>query len=168
MGACASGRGEHTEIVNRNWTPKSHVSTTGAGVVIEIELGGIIKSAVWITVEERELCIHWREEGDFGASESRFYIPQDYSPESAKASFAKGILRIDVPPNKNALGSKPLPMMIYCKGCGKHFEIIVCKKGPENQRCPHCGEVQVFELDSLVKKAIEQGKKMLKKPGGWR
>ena len=154
--------------MSRNWTPESRVSITDAGVVIEIELGAILTSAVWITVDRRELCLHWQGEDDLSAYESRFYVPPGYSLERAKASFTRNTLRIDVPLNKDSLGSKPLPMMIYCDGCGKHFDIIVTNKGSENQRCPHCGRVQVFNLDSLVKKSLEQGRKMIGKGRGGR
>lgn len=152
--------------MDRNWTPKSQLSITPAGVVIEIVLSG--ESAVWVGVEDRELCVHWQRQGDANASESRFHIPPGYNPQNAKASLAKGTLRIEVPPDNGLLVPKPVPMMIYCQGCGKHFDITVTRKGPENHRCPHCGELQAFDLDALVNKAIEQGKKMLRKRGGRR
>ena len=154
--------------MSRNWTPESRVSITTAGVVIEVELGAIPSSAVWITIDERELCLHWQGEDDLVASESRFYVPPDYSLERAKASFTKSLLRMDVPRNQESLGSKPLPMMIYCDGCGRHFDITVTDKGSENHRCPHCCAVQILNLGSLVKKAIEQGRKMIGKGRGGR
>ena len=99
----------------------------------------------------------------------------------------KGILRIEVPIGDKSYGSqamtvtmltsesllasflkKPHEMMIYCNGCGKHFDIVVAGKGPRDYRCPACGKVQAFDLGALVKKAIEQGKKMSKKKRGRR
>lgn len=60
----------------------------------------------------------------------------------------------------------PISMMIYCNGCGKHFDIVVNSKEAENHRCPVCGAMQVFGLERLVQKAIEQSKKMPRKPRG--
>lgn len=60
----------------------------------------------------------------------------------------------------------PLSMMIYCDGCGQHFDIVVNGKEPENHRCPACGTVHTFGLEGLVQKAIEQSMKMAGKKGG--
>jgi len=59
-------------------------------------------------------------------------------------------------------------MLIYCNGCGKHFDIVITGKGPANYQCPACGKVQVFELEAIVNKAMEPGMKMLGKRGGRR
>lgn len=135
-------------------------------MVIEIEWGAVNHPVVHL--EDRELCIHWQAQDQLGASEIRIHVPAGYSLESARASFNHGILRIEVPPNEYSTGSKPLPMLIHCDACGKYFDIIVGNKSAESHRCPHCGQDQIFKLDSLVKKAIEQGKKMLRKSGGRR
>ena len=62
----------------------------------------------------------------------------------------------------------PVTMMIYCNGCGKHFDIVIATKDPADHRCPACGKVQVFGLEALITKAIEQGKRMLRKTQGRR
>lgn len=62
----------------------------------------------------------------------------------------------------------PVTMMIYCNGCGKHFDIVVTSKDSADHRCPACGKVQVFGLESLLRKAMEQGKRMLRKTHGRR
>ena len=62
----------------------------------------------------------------------------------------------------------PVAMMIYCNGCGKHFDIVVTSKDPADHRCPACGKMQVFGLEALIRKAMEQGKRMLRKTHGWR
>jgi hypothetical protein len=149
--------------MNRNWTPKSHVSVTDAGVVIEVELGGIRREALIITFEASQLCIRGQRD-DLGSFETRFDVPSGYSPVSARASFTNGILRIDMPPNNDSFGFNfPRTMMIYCNECGKHFDIVLTSKDSKNYRCPACGKVHVFDLEAFVNKAIEQGKKMLKK-----
>jgi hypothetical protein len=62
----------------------------------------------------------------------------------------------------------PVEMMIYCNGCGKHFDIVVKSKNPADHRCPACGKVHVFGLEAFIRKAIEQGKRMLRKTQGRR
>jgi ribosomal protein S27E len=118
-----------------------------------------------IIAEESQLCIRGQRD-DLGPFESRFEVPSGYSQASATASFANGILRIDLPPNKDLPRSKP--MMIYCNECAKLFDIVVTSKGSKNYRCPACGKVQVFDLDAFVKKAVEQSKKMAGKKVGRR
>lgn len=62
----------------------------------------------------------------------------------------------------------PVTMMIYCNGCGKHFDIVVTTKDAADNRCPACGKVHVFGLEAFIRKAIEQGKRMLRKTHGRR
>jgi hypothetical protein len=62
----------------------------------------------------------------------------------------------------------PVNMMIYCSGCGKHFDIVVTSKDWADHRCPACGMVHPFCLEALIKKAMQQGKRMLRKAHGQR
>jgi Hsp20/alpha crystallin family len=153
--------------MNRNWTPESRVSVTDAGMVIEIELGAVQTGDLEIFVEADQLCVRGQHD-DFGPFETRFGIKPDHSLADAKASLMNGVLRIDVPTKDKSSGSKPRTMMIYCNGCGKHFDIVITGKGSRDYRCPACGKVQAFDLEAFVKKAIEQGKQMLKKKRGRR
>ena len=57
----------------------------------------------------------------------------------------------------------PVSMMILCKECGKHFDIVLAKKGPQKYCCPGCGKAQVFDMVAFVDGAIEQCYKMLGK-----
>lgn len=149
--------------MNRNWTPESRVTITDAGVVIEVELGNVQPGDLVIIPDEAgRLCLRgWRE--DVGKFETRLEIPPGHSLANARVIFVKGRLRIEVPKDDERLRSKPRTMLIYCNGCGKHFDIVIAGKGPKEYRCPACGKVQVFDLEEFVKKAIEQGQKMLEK-----
>ena len=153
--------------MTRRWTPKCHVSVTDAGMVIEVEMEGIQTGSLALIPEENQLRILGQHE-DFGAFETRLAIPPGHSLANATARFAKGRLRIEVPPGKDATPARPRTMLIYCDACGKHFDISITGKGPRKYRCPICGTVQVFDLDALVKKAIEQGYTMLKRRRGRR
>ncbi len=57
----------------------------------------------------------------------------------------------------------PVSMMIMCKECGNHFDIVIIKKCPQNYYCSACGKVQVFDLVAFVNGAVEQCHKMLGK-----
>jgi len=62
----------------------------------------------------------------------------------------------------------PVTMMIYCNGCGRHFDIVVTSKDSADHRCPACGKVHAFGLEAFIRKAMEQGKRMLRKTHGCR
>ena len=147
--------------------PESRVTVTDTGMVIEIELGAVQTGDLEIVVEADQLCVRGQHD-DFGPFETRFGITPDHNLMDAKATFTKGILRIEVPMKDKSSGSKPREMLIYCNGCGKHFDIVITRKGSRDYRCPACGKVQAFDLEAFVKKAIEQSKQMLKKKRGRR
>jgi hypothetical protein len=153
--------------MNRNWTPESQVTVTDAGMVIEITLDAVQAGSVVIFVDAGQLCVRGQHD-NFGPFEARFDVTSDNDLANARSTFTKGILRIEVPMKDKSAPAKPLAMMIYCNGCGKHFDIVVTGKGSKDYHCPACGKVQAFDLEALVKKAIEQGKQMLKKKRGRR
>jgi hypothetical protein len=170
--------------MNRNWTPESRVSVTEAGMVIEIKLSAIQAGSVDIFVDAGQLCVRGQHD-NFGPFETRFDVTSDLDLANARSTFTEGILRIEVPMKDKSSGSKvkiisdpksflafflkqPHEMLIYCNGCGKHFDIVVTGKGPKDYRCPACGKVQAFDLEALANKAIAQGKQMLKKRRGRR
>jgi len=62
----------------------------------------------------------------------------------------------------------PVNMMIYCRACGKIFDIVVSGEGSRDYRCPDCAKDQVFDLDGFTRKAIEQTMRMRRKPRGGR
>jgi DNA-directed RNA polymerase subunit RPC12/RpoP len=64
--------------------------------------------------------------------------------------------------------SYPYAMTICCGECGRHFDIIVTRDGPQKYRCTICGKELVFDLVAFVKKATEQTKKMMRKKRGYR
>jgi HSP20 family molecular chaperone IbpA/predicted RNA-binding Zn-ribbon protein involved in translation (DUF1610 family) len=155
--------------MNRTWTPKSDVSVTDAGMVIKIELDGMRPGSLRPTFKEGHLCIRGEHEA-FGLFETKIAIPEGYNAGSLKMIVQKKILRIEVPPGKYVpfLSQFPKSMLIYCNGCGKHFDIIITGKGPGNYPCPACGKVQIFDLEALVNQVLEQGKQLPGKKRGRR
>ena len=57
----------------------------------------------------------------------------------------------------------PVSMLIMCEECGKHFDIVIQKKGPQDYHCAACGKLQVFDFKAFIDGAIEQCYKMLGK-----
>lgn len=153
--------------MNRNWIPESRVSVTDTGMVIEIELGAVQTGSLQIFVETDQLCVRG-EHDDFGPFETRFGITPNHSLADATGNFTKGILRLVVPVKDKFTGGKPREMLIYCNGCGKHFDIVITGKGSRDYRCPACGKVQSLDLEVFMKKAVEQSRKMLKQKRGRR
>jgi hypothetical protein len=153
--------------MSRTWTPQSHGAVTEAGMVIKVKLDGVPYGGFTTAFEERQLCIRGRHDS-FGSFEIKFEIPPDYNRMMFKATFVKGVLRIEVPPGREVpfLADFPKTMLIYCDGCGKHFDIVITGKGPGNYPCPAGGKVQIFDLEALVNQVIEQSNKMFGKKRG--
>lgn len=155
--------------MSRNWTPKSEISVTDGGIVIKVGLNGVLTSSTRITLEEDQLCVRGQH-GKFGSFEIKFEIPSGYNRMMITVIVAKDVLRIDVPPGKDVafLSAFPKSMLIYCNGCGKHFDIVIVGKGSANYSCPACGKVQIFDLEAFVNRVIEQSKNLLGKKRGRR
>jgi len=62
----------------------------------------------------------------------------------------------------------PVKMMIYCRGCGRLFDIVVMAEGSHDYSCPICEKVQTFNLKAFIENAVEQNRKMHRKPPGGR
>ncbi len=93
--------------MKRNWTPKSRLSVTDEGVVIEVELGGVRVGSLQIISETRQFLIRGHHEL-LGTFESWFDVPAGHSPANARARFERGILRIEWPTDIDPSNSEPL------------------------------------------------------------
>ena len=56
----------------------------------------------------------------------------------------------------------PINIILYCKECRKHFDIVLVSEASENHLCPGCGKVYGFKLDALEKKADEATKSIFR------
>ncbi len=93
------------------WTPNTDVYLTDAGLVIKVELAGMRREDLELTVEgnrlricglRRDACREGRckfvlMEINYGPFESVIDLPPGYDPSSAKAAYQNGFLRVDVP-----------------------------------------------------------------------
>ncbi|NBV21699.1 MAG: Hsp20/alpha crystallin family protein [Proteobacteria bacterium] len=93
------------------WTPNTDVYIHAAGAVIKVELAGIRKEDLEISVEGTRLtvtgarrdecrngnCNFQAMEIHYGAFESVVELPAGFDLAQARASYQNGFLRVDVP-----------------------------------------------------------------------
>ena len=93
------------------WVPNTDVYATDSGLVIKVELAGMRREDLELTVEGNRLkiighrpdgcrapkCTFLVMEINYGAFESVIELPPGYDLSQAKAAYQNGFLRIDVP-----------------------------------------------------------------------
>ena len=93
------------------WVPNTDVYVTEGGLVIKVELAGMRKEDLELTVESNRLkisghrpdgcrapkCTFLVMEINYGAFESVIELPSGYDLSQGKATYQNGFLRIDVP-----------------------------------------------------------------------
>ncbi|MGD0538967.1 MAG: Hsp20/alpha crystallin family protein [Verrucomicrobiota bacterium] len=104
----ASGRKAAAE---GSWTPNTDVYLTNRGLVIKVELAGMKREDLELTVEGNQLrisgvrrdcsrggeCKFVLMEINYGRFESLIELPPGYDLGNAKASYQNGFLQVDVP-----------------------------------------------------------------------
>src|SRR5882672_12704619 len=97
--------------VESHWVPNTDVYVTEDALVIKVELAGMRKEDLELTVEANRLTITGhRPDGcrapkckflvmeiDYGSFQSVIELPPGYDLNQAKAAYQNGFLRIDVP-----------------------------------------------------------------------
>lgn len=95
-----------------SWTPNTDVYVTEEGLVIKVELAGMKREDLELTVEGNRLRINGQRpdgcrgpkckflvmEINYGSFESVIELPDGYDLSQAKAAYQNGFLRVDVPP----------------------------------------------------------------------
>jgi len=103
-----NGRSASTE---GHWVPNTDVYFTDTGVVVKVELAGMRKEDLELTVEGQQLkisghrpdgcrpakCNFQLMEINYGSFESQIELPAGYDLSQARAAYQNGFLRIDVP-----------------------------------------------------------------------
>ena len=94
-----------------HWVPNTDVYVTESGVVIKVELAGMRKEDLELTVESNRLkisghrpdgcrpakCCFQLMEINYGSFESLIELPGGFDLAQARATYQNGFLRIDVP-----------------------------------------------------------------------
>ncbi|MDB6053380.1 MAG: small heat shock protein [Verrucomicrobiales bacterium] len=100
--------GKHNET---HWAPNTDVYVTETGLVIKVELAGMKREDLELSIENSSLKISGqREDGcrttkckflvmeiNYGSFETVIDLPSGYDLSQAKASYQNGFLRVDVP-----------------------------------------------------------------------
>ena len=111
------------EVSNRGWLPPVDVRETDEGLTLFVELPGIKHEDIDITVEDRTLSVrgerkfaqdverenYHRIERAYGTFTRTFTLPANVRTDEVKASFADGVLTIELP---KAEESKPRKVAI--------------------------------------------------------
>lgn len=93
------------------WIPNTDVYLTDAGLVVKVELAGMRREDLDLTVEANQIRISGnRRDGcrgnqcrfvvmeiNYGTFESVIELPEGYDAVASKAAYQNGFLRIDVP-----------------------------------------------------------------------
>ena len=94
-----------------SWTPNTDVYLTEQGLVVKVELAGMRREDLELTVEGNQLRISGQRQDccrgggckfvlmeiNYGPFESVIELPPGFDLSSAKASYQNGFLRVDVP-----------------------------------------------------------------------
>jgi HSP20 family protein len=101
------------------WVPNTDVYVADTGLVIKVELSGMRKEDLELTIDGNRLkisghrpdgcrapkCRFLLMEISYGAFESLIELPPGYDLNHARAAYQNGFLRIDIP--KQAVTSQP-------------------------------------------------------------
>jgi HSP20 family protein len=94
-----------------HWVPNTDVYATESGIVIKVELAGMRREDLELTIEGTRLKISGQRpdccrepnckflvmEINYGTFESIIELPNGYDLTQAKATYQNGFLRVDVP-----------------------------------------------------------------------
>lgn len=101
----------HGKDTEAHWAPNTDVYVTESGLVIKVELAGMRREDLELTIEGNRLritghrpdgcrapkCKFLVMEINYGSFESVIELPDGYDLAQAKAAYQNGFLRIDVP-----------------------------------------------------------------------
>ena len=101
----------HSKDSEAHWVPNTDVYSAETGLVIKVELAGMRREDLELTIEENRLRISGQRpdgcrapkckflvmEINYGFFESVIELPEGYDLSQAKAAYQNGFLRIDVP-----------------------------------------------------------------------
>jgi HSP20 family protein len=98
------------------WAPNTDVFLVGESLVVQVELAGLRKEDLELTVEGNRLRISGHRpdscrevrcrflvmEINYGAFESVIEVPSGYDLGHARAAYQNGFLKVDIPPKASA------------------------------------------------------------------
>jgi HSP20 family protein len=110
--------GFHTSTSHTAWTPNTDVYETGGTLVVKMEIAGIEREDLEITLNDRLLlvrghrkdpcrqreqrCVFRQMEIDYGFFERRIVIPRSVDGSRVRAQFRNGFLQIELPKSQQS------------------------------------------------------------------
>lgn len=104
------GEASEEEVVQSTWTPAVDVKETDSSLTLFIELPGISKEEIGISLENNVLTVsgerRFDEDGQdsfrrvervYGKFSRSFRVPRDVDASKVSASYQEGVLRLDLP-----------------------------------------------------------------------
>jgi len=109
-------------LQNQPWNPPTDVYETPGTIIIKMELAGIIKDEIEITLENNILTIQGHRSEDnsspkknyylmeihFGYFHRSFSLPPELDRDNIQAGYKDGFLKITIP--KKSIGSDEIPI----------------------------------------------------------
>lgn len=110
------GGEESEEVASRSWTPAVDIAESDEALTLYVELPGLSKENVEITLEDNVLTIKGerrferdeakesfhRIERAYGGFHRSFHLPSNVQADKVQAAFEAGVLRVDVPKQEEA------------------------------------------------------------------
>ena len=110
--------GFHTSAAHTAWTPNTDVYETPDALVVKMEIAGIEREDLEITLNDRLLlvrgqrkdpcregeqrCLFRQMEVDYGYFERRIVIPRSVDGSRVRAQFDNGFLHIELPKSQSS------------------------------------------------------------------
>lgn len=118
----AGAGGPASQVSETRWAPNTDVFLTDEGLVIQVEVAGIRREDLEISVEANRIMISGQRpdccrgpncrflmmEINYGHFESVIELPPGYDLGKARASYQNGFLRVDVPQAEVVLRNVPV------------------------------------------------------------
>jgi HSP20 family protein len=104
-------RGSQEAMATADWRPLVDIREDGQGYLIEVELPGLKREKVKVSVQDEVLTVSGeraatavqdedrvhRSERTYGSFERRFALPEEVDPAGISAKFEDGILKLSLP-----------------------------------------------------------------------
>ncbi len=107
-----------------HWVPSTDVICTDDGIVIKVELAGIRKEDLELTMEGNRMIVSGQRQDEirgankcsfqvmeinYGTFESTVDVPDGYDLSQARAAYHNGFLRVDIPRSNSGAFSDEQP-----------------------------------------------------------
>ncbi len=115
-------RGVETPAATHGWVPRVDIYETAGGTLVTLEIPGVKREEIEIVIEGIYMdvsgvrpepapsgCVRWHQmEIAYGRFERVIALPEEVDPESIRATYGDGFLRIEIP--RRTSGARTVPI----------------------------------------------------------